>query len=493
MNTHIQSIDGEIDRHDALGLAHLVRTRQVSASELLEAVIDRAERLNPQLNFIATRIYDQARAVAAKPRFTGIFAGVPLAVKELGAMVSGVATTCGSRMMAGAVAPFDNEFVIRLRAQGFNLFCTTTAPEMGLNFVTESALHGVTRNPWNPKLTPGGSSGGSAVLVASGVAPIAHANDGGGSIRVPASCCGLFGMKATRARTPTGPVMEVFGGMLSDNAVSRSVRDNAAFLDAISGPEVGSPYWAPPRAGPFLAEVGKDPGRLRIALMRNYPGRPVDPECVAAVEDAAALCASLGHEVIEDQPAIDFETMSRAHYLIAGATTSVMVDMIGGMRGQPVTDEELEVLTHIFVDQARRETAVDYARAVMTIREVGRQFSEFMQGYDVILSPTVALRSVEIGQFYFTDPKVTIEEIRNRLMAFATFTPLQNATGHPAASVPLYWTADDQPIGVQIGGRFGGEDVLFRLAGQLEAARPWCHRRPALHASRLPSQRAGEK
>jgi Asp-tRNA(Asn)/Glu-tRNA(Gln) amidotransferase A subunit family amidase len=484
MKTHIQSVEGELDRQDGLGLAQLVRTGQVSAAELLEAVIDRAERLNPELNFIATRIYEEARAVAAQPRFTGAFAGVPLPVKEMGAMIRGVPTTAGSRMMAGAVAPFDNEFVVRLRAQGFNLFCTTTAPEMGLNFVTESALHGVTRNPWNPKLTPGGSSGGSAAMVASGVAPIAHANDGGGSIRVPASCCGLFGMKATRARSPAGPMMEVFGGMISDNAVSRTVRDNAAFLDGIAGPEIGSPYWAPPMSGSYLSEVGKDPGRLRIALMRSYPGRPVDPECVAAVEDAAALCASLGHEVIEDQPAIDFDTMSRAHYLIAAATTGTMIDMVAGMRGQPVADDELEVLTRIFLNQTRRDSAVDHARAMMTIREVGRQFSEFMEGYDVILTPTVARRSIEIGEFYFTDPTATLEEIRAKLMGFATFTPLQNATGHPAASVPLYWTDDDLPIGVQIGGRFGGEDLLFRLAAQLEAARPWFGRRPAIHASR---------
>ena len=484
MTSHTQSIEGELDLHDGLGLAQLVRTGQVSAGELLEAVIDRAERLNPQLNFVATRIYEEARAEATRPHLSGAFAGVPLAVKEMGAMVRGVPASAGSRMTAEAVSPFDNELVIRLRAQGFNIFCTTASPEMGLNFVTESALRGATRNPWNPSLTPGGSSGGSAALVASGVAPIAHANDGGGSIRVPASCCGLFGMKATRARSPAGPMMEVFGGMVSDNAVSRTVRDNAAFLDAIAGPELGAPYWAPPTSGSFLSEVGRDPGRLRIALMRSWPGRSVDVDCVAAVEDAAALCASLGHEVIEDQPAIDFETMSRAHYLIAGATTGVMVDMIAGMRGQAVADDELEVLTHAFLAQSRRDTAVDYARAIMTIRDVGRQFSEFMENYDVILSPTVARRAVEIGEFNFTDPNEPLESIRMRLMDFATFTPLQNATGHPAASVPLYWTADDLPLGVQIGGRFGREDVLFRLAGQLEAARPWFNRRPAIHALR---------
>lgn len=483
MSTNLQSVDVELDRQDGLGLAQLVRSRQLSALELLEAVIARAERLNPQLNFIATRMYDRARATAAEPRFSGAFAGVPLAVKELGAMVQGAPATAGSRLMAGAVAPFNNELVGRLRAQGFNLFCSTTSPELGLHFVTESALHGITRNPWNPALTPGGSSGGSAALVASGVAPIAHANDGGGSTRVPASFCGLFGMKATRARSPAGPMMEVFGGMVSDSAVSRSVRDSAAFLDGISGPEVGSPYWAPPKAGPYLAEVGQDPGRLRIALMRGYPGRPVDPECVAAVEDAARLCEELGHDVVDDQPAIDFDTMSRAHYLIAAAATAAMVEMIAGMRGQAVKEDELEPLTHMFLSEARRTSAVDHARAIMAAREVGRQFSLFMEGYDVLLSPTVARRSVEVGEFQFTDAGGALEDARVRLMSFANLTPLQNVTGHPAASVPLFWAADGHPIGVQIGGRFGREDVLFRLAGQLEAARPWRHRRPIVSAS----------
>ena len=481
MSQHLQSIEGELDRQDGLGLGELVRTGQISAAELLEAAIARAERLNPRLNFIATRLYETARAATSQIA-DGPFAGVPLPVKEMGAMIAGAPTTSGSRATAGSVAPFDNEIVQRFRAMGFNLFCTTTSPEMGLNFITESVLHGATRNPWNVELSPGGSSGGSAAAVAAGVAPIAHGNDGGGSIRLPASCCGLFGMKATRGRTPAGPLMEVFGGMVSDGAVSRSVRDSAAFLDGISAPELGAPYWAPPKADSYLAEVGREPGKLRIAFMRGYPGRQVDPECVAAVEDAAELLASLGHEVVEDQPLVDFDTMSRAHYRIAGATTGAMIDMMGVLRGRPVAEGELEALTRIFLTQGRAESAVDYAQAVMTIRQAGRQVAEFMQGYDVLLSPTVARARIRIGELNFTDPGLTLEEARTRLMGFATFTPIQNATGHPAASLPLYWTADDLPIGVQIAGRFGDEATLFRLAAQVEAARPWFQRRPAVHA-----------
>ena len=481
MSEHIRSIEGELDRHDGLGLGHLVRSGQVSAAELLDASIARAERLNPQLNFIASPLYETARSQA--PRLAGgPFQGVPFPVKEMGAMVAGAPTTSGSRATAGAVAPFDNEIVQRFRAMGLNIFCTTTSPELGLNFVTESVLHGATRNPWNPALSPGGSSGGSAAMVAAGVAPIGHANDGGGSIRVPASMCGLFGVKATRGRTPAGPLMEVFGGMVSDGAVTRTVRDSAAFLDGISAPELGAPYWAPPKTDSYLAEVGRDPGKLRIALMRRYPGRAVDPECVAAVEDAAALLAGLGHEIVEDQPAVDFEAMSRAHYRIAGATTGAMVEMMGGLRGRPVGEDELDALTRIFLAQARGDSAVAYAQAVMTLRQVGRQVAEFMEGYDVLLSPSVARARVEIGEFNFTDPALTLEEARNRLMDFATFTPIQNATGHPAASLPLYWTDDDLPIGVQIAGRFGDEATLFRLAAQIETARPWFRRRPAIHA-----------
>lgn len=481
MNKHIESIEGELDRQDGLGLGHLVRSGQVSAAELLEAAIARAERVNPQLNCIATPLYEAARSEL--PRLAGgPFHGVPLPVKEMGAMIAGAPTTSGSRATAGAIAPFDNEIVRRFRAMGFNIFCTTTSPEMGLNFVTESVLHGATRNPWNPELSPGGSSGGSAAMVAAGVAPLAHANDGGGSIRVPASMCGLFGIKATRGRTPAGPLMEVFGGMVSDGAVSRTVRDSAAFLDGISAPELGAPYWAPPKTGSYLAEVGRDPGRLRIAMMRSYPGRVVDPECTAAVEDAARLLADLGHEVVEDQPSVDFETLSRAHYRIAGATTGAMIEMMGALRGRPVGEDELDALARIFLAQARADGAIDYAQAVMTIRQVGRQVSEFMERYDVLLSPTVARARVVIGEFDFTDPTLPLEEARNRLMDFATFTPIQNATGQPAATAPLYWTADDLPIGVQIAGRFGDEAGLLRLAAQLETARPWFGRRPTIHA-----------
>lgn len=481
MSKHTGSIETELDRQDGLGLGHLVRSGQLSAAELLEAAITRAERVNPQLNGIATRLYEAARSEL--PRLAGgPFHGVPLPVKEMGAMIAGAPTTSGSRATAGAVAPFDNEIVQRFRAMGFNIFCTTTSPELGLNFVTESALHGATRNPWNPELSPGGSSGGSAAMVAAGVAPLAHANDGGGSIRVPASMCGLFGIKATRGRTPAGPLMEVFGGMVSDGAVSRTVRDSAAFLDGISAPELGAPYWAPPKTGSYLAEVGRNPGRLRIAMMRSYPGRAVDPECIAAVEDAAKLLADLGHEVVEDQPTVDFETLSRAHYRIAGATTGAMIEMMGGLRGRPVGEDELDALARIFLAQARADGSIDYAQAVMTTRQVGRQVSEFMERYDVLLSPTVARARVVIGEFDFTDPTVPLEEARNRLMDFATFTPIQNATGHPAASLPLYWTADDLPIGVQIAGRFGDEAGLLRLAAQLETARPWFGRRPTIHA-----------
>ncbi len=481
MTSHIRSIEDEINHHDGLGLAHLVRSGQVSASELLEAVIARTERVNPQLNAVASRLYEASAQAAETPR-PGPFMGVPFAAKEIGAMIAGAPITSGSRSTAGAVAPFDNELVTRVRALGLNIFCTTTSPEMGLNFVTESELHGATRNPWRLELTPGGSSGGASALVAAGVLPLAHANDGGGSIRVPAALCGLFGMKSTRGRSPAGPIMEAFGGMVSDGVVSRSVRDSAGFLDGICAPELGAPYFAPPRERDFLSEVGRDPGRLRIALMRRVPGRQADPECIAAVEDAAALLAALGHDVIEDQPTYDFERVSHAHYRIAAATTGAMVQMMGAMRGVPVGEDELDVLTRIFLRQARVDGAIDYVQAVMTTREVGRQVSEFMQDYDVLLSPAVARLRVPVGELHFTDDTLSLEDIRNTLMDFATFTPVQNATGHPAASVPLFWTADGLPVGIQIAGRFGGEGVLFRLASQLEAARPWFTRRPPVHA-----------
>ncbi|MEZ5999456.1 amidase [Hyphomonas sp.] len=475
-------IEGLLDTHDALGLAQLIRSGQIHPGELLEAVIERTERMNPDCNFVSVRNYEQASQRANERRTTGLFEGVPLATKDLGATIEGVRSTNGCRLAPDMIAPADNEMISRLRKQGFNFYCSTTSAELGLSYVTETHLYGTTRNPWDLDRTPGGSSGGSAALVASGVLPVAHANDGGGSIRVPASCCGLFGLKPTRARAPAGPFGEGWSGLTCDNAVSRSVRDNAAFLDAIQGPEIGAPYWCPPAGDSFVSQVTKDPGRLRIGFMRRWPGHDIDSECVEAVEDAARLCEALGHEVVEAVPDFSIEQLVWAVYVIVAANTRAAVDAIGEMRGKPATPEELEMLTHVLVEKSRRESSTDYAAAIMTMHQISRQFACFMEQFDVHLSPTLGRAPLRIGALHFKQD-VGFDRMRDQQFDFAQFTMHYNASGHPAASVPLYWSKDDLPIGVQIGGRFGAEATLLRLAGQLEAARPWFGRRPKIHAS----------
>jgi len=488
----------EYAREDAVGLSELLRHGEVSAAEVLEEAITRIERVNPALNAVVERLYDSARNTSGRP-VEGRFGGVPFATKNLLAAVQGVRLTSGSRFFKDFIAPHDSELVRRYRRAGLVLCATTNSPEFGLLPVTEPELHGPTRNPWNPAHTPGGSSGGSAALVAAGALPMAHANDGGGSIRIPASCCGLFGLKPSRGRTPVGPDrQEVWFGCGVDHVVSRSVRDSAAALDASSGPEpFGLTRIAQPPQ-PFLLEVTTPPGRLRIAFSaRPHMPSVVHRDCVQALESAAALCQELGHEVEEADLGLDSRALAKAFFTVVVSEIAADVAEGGRLLGRKPTHRDFETETWLAALLARQVTAEALALALRHLQAVSRQVGAFFERYDVLLTPTLGQPPPALGALKPKGAEAAMQRLAaaqssmlllklgggldaavDRVFDFIPFTPLANFTGQPAMSVPLSWNAAGLPVGVQAIGRYGDEAMLLRLAGQLEQARPWAERRP---------------
>jgi len=472
----------EFSSFDATGLAGLVRQKQVKAVELVEAAIERIERLNPVLNAVVTPMYEQARETAAGKLPDGPFTGVPFLLKDLGAPYAGVRMTMGSGFLRHFAPDHDSELVARLERSGLIIVGKTNTPELGILPTTEPCLFGPSHNPWDIRRTPGGSSGGAAAAVAARLVPMAHGNDAGGSIRIPASCCGVFGLKPTRARNPLGPDLgDIFGGLAVDHAVTRSVRDSAALLDATSGPDVGDPYWAPPPARPFLQEAGADPGKLRIAFtVTAATDVKVHADCVGAVRDAAALCADLGHDVVEAAPEINGELMAQTFMVVFSAGCAWTVDGLALATGQAPTRDKFEPLTWAMYEMGRQHSASSYLLSMTLLQRVAREFARFFLKYDVLLTPTLGEPPTTLGTFD-SPPEDPLRGLR-RAEAFVPFTPICNATGQPAMSVPLYWNAQGLPVGVHFIGRFGDEATLFRLAAQLESARPWASRRPPISA-----------
>jgi amidase len=475
----------EISLLDATAQADLVRTGEVSATELVEAAIDRIEALNPTLNAVISTTYDEALARAAGG-LSGRLAGVPYLLKDLVIERAGTPFTEGSRFLAGNVSTVTSELAARLERAGLIILGRTNTCEFGMAPTCEPVLYGPTRNPWSIDHSTSGSSGGSAAAVASGMVPMAHGNDAGGSLRYPAAACGLFALKPTRARVPLGPLYgDVANGMAVEHAVTRTVRDSALLLDLTAGAALGDPYPPPPLARPLVAEVGDDPGRLRIAVStRRADGEPPHPDCRAAVDQAVALLSDLGHEIVEaDLPGLSGE-VGAAIGTMFDALTAWIVSYWTRRRGREPRPDELEPLTWAYWQAGRRVSAADYLTAVETIQRFARMVAAFLTTYDCFLTPTMSTPPAPIVWITSTaeDP---YRALRRGGQTVAYAAVVANLTGNPAMSVPMTWTADGLPMGIHILGRFGGEAVLIRLASQIEAARPWADRIPPVHATTL--------
>ena len=468
------SLSDELKNHDAHSLAELVRGKEVTPLELVEAVIERIERVNPVLNAVITKMYDEARTAARSKLPQGPFTGVPFLLKDLVATYAGIRMSFGAKLLKDFVPDHDSELVQRYKRAGLIIIGKTNAPEFGILPTTEPELFGPTRNPWDITRSAGGSSGGSAAAVAAGICPMAHGNDGGGSIRIPASNCGVFGLKPTRARNSLAPDSgDMMGGLVCEHALTRTVRDSAALLDATAGSIMGDPYWAPPIKRPFIKEVGADPGRLRIAFTTQaQTGVPVHADCVKAVKEAAALCEQLGHRVEETLPQLDAQAITRAFMVKWAAGVASIIKALGIKQGQ------VEPLTWGLHELSLSNDAADYLNAELYLQQVARAIAAFQATYDIILTPTLAQPPVKLG-FFDSPPDDPLNGLR-RAGEIAAFTPICNATGQPAMSVPLYWNADGLPIGTHFIARFGDEATLFRLAAQLEQARPWKDKHPKL-------------
>jgi Asp-tRNA(Asn)/Glu-tRNA(Gln) amidotransferase A subunit family amidase len=465
-------------QHDATALAALVHKRTVSAEEVTAAAIARAQLVNPKINAIVTTTYDAALE-SARRGLSGRLAGVPFLIKDLN-FVKGVRCSLGSRLWDQFVPDHDAEIVTRYRNAGLVILGKSNTPEVGLAATTESVLLGPCRNPWDLSRTSGGSSGGAAAAVAAGIVPVAHATDGGGSIRIPASCCGLVGLKPTRGRTPLGPdTGEGWGGMAVGHVVSRSVRDSALLLDVSHGPARGDPYCAPAFSGSFVEALAKDPHPLRIAIdLDPVSGGAVHPECREAVRRSAELLSSLGHHVETESPKYDRTKFTRATDTLVLANVANSIHSRAVAAGVTFGPDCVERLTYRLAEIGRSLSAEQYANAVYHIHAVGRQIESFFEKYDLILSPTLLQPPVPLG--YLDTNSEDAETYGEHFRSFWGFTSLYNATGQPAISLPLHWSAAGLPVGVQLAAPFGDEARLLRISGQIERAMGGFTRKPGL-------------
>ncbi|MGV8996046.1 MAG: amidase [Parvibaculaceae bacterium] len=465
--------------YDGLGLAALVKAGDVTPAELAEEAIARIEKHNPALNAVVTKLYDLGRAMALAPN-DGPFHGVPFLLKDAFGDLAGTATRDGSRFRSGEPAKHDSTLAARFKAAGVVIVGKTNVPEYTLLPTTESALYGAACNPWNTKYSTGGSSGGAGAAVAAGLVPIAHANDSGGSIRIPASACGLVGLKPTRGRNPLGPDYgDVVAGLCSEHILSRSVRDSAAMLDATHGGEAGDPYAAPPVERSYLSEVFSEAGRLRIAVCKtDHDGKAVHADCLAGVEATAKLLTDLGHEVEEAKPPMAAGEAAAYFLPMWAAYLAWDIDAEAERRGRPPKDDELQGLTWGFYEIGKSITAGQFLDLRTKAQAMSRRIAQFMNGYDVTLSPTLAQPPVLNGLLDLNE-----RDALKGFLPLADYTPfamVQNLTGQPSMSLPLHWSADGLPIGMLFSARFGDEATLFRLAAQLEAARPWANKHPKI-------------
>lgn len=499
------SIASLYDAHDALGLAALIRNGDVTENEVLEEAIRRTQEIDPKLNALVIDMFDEARRSIALGLPEGPLRGVPFLLKDLLSPYAGVPLRGGSKLYEHHVPTEHGALVARYLAAGVVVFGKTNTSEWGILPTCEPTLYGACHNPWKRGYTTGGSSGGAAAAVAARIVPVAHGGDAGGSIRIPASCCGVFGLKPTRGRNPLGPDnSERAHGLGAEHVCSISVRDSAAFLDASAGPEATAPYWAPPKTGAYLDEVGRAPGKLRIA----YTHRPLlpgteDPDCERSILDAVTLLRELGHTCVEAPPPVDGSKIAHAFFTTYCAGVAGELKFAEGYLGRPAHPDDVEPTTWLMGMIGRTSfSAGDFSLATRQLQAMSRDVHRFMEGFDVYLTPTLGKAPVAHGALAPEGREKTLQEFVARMnltaalklpglidqavaraFSFAPFTAVANVTGQPSMSVPLFWNGDGLPMGACFTGRFGDEPTLFRLAAQLEAARPWKHKRPPICAS----------
>jgi amidase len=489
----------EYRQYDALGLAQLVSDQQVTASELLDLAINRANEVNPKINAIVEPLYDLAKKMLADHPKHAPFAGVPYLIKDLQMPIAGTAMRNGSKAYQNQVSTTESYEIERLRAAGLLFLGKTNTPEFGLTPYTEPKTAGPTRNPWNLNLTAGGSSGGSAAAVAAGITPIASASDGGGSIRIPAANCGLFGIKPSRGRISLGPHEgEVWGGAVVNHSVTRSVRDSAALLDAVQGDGIGELHITRTPLRPYLDEMGQEPGNLRIAFATQHTlGHTVDPECIKAVEHTVKLLTDLGHHVEEVTLPYHREDLTETFIVMIGCETAATLAEVSKYLGRAVTPADVEPATYAVGLLGKAFSGMEYAVAKRNWNEIARRMGQFHQQYDVLLTPVTGISPFPIGQLQQNAAekqlinlvnrfnlkrlvRSSLDQLAEKTFSYIPWTTFANMTGQPSMSVPLYWTPENVPVGSMFTGAMGREDLLFRLAAQLEQAQPWFNRVPTL-------------
>ncbi|MGD2163220.1 MAG: amidase [Anaerolineales bacterium] len=493
----------EFIQKDAIGLAEWVRSGEVSPLELVEETIRRIEAVNPQVNAVIHKMYDQAREKATGVLPEGPFMGVPFLVKDMRAPFKGEPMWMGSRFLKGYVPDYDYEVIRRYKQAGLITLGKTNVPEFGLTFFTEPELFGTTNNPWDLKRTAGGSSGGAAAAVSSRMVPAAHGSDGGGSVRVPAACCGVVGLLPSLGRTPVGPDRtDLWQGLIRESILTRSVRDTAALLDVVQGPDPGARYYPPSPERPYLEEVERDPGRLRIAFTATpFMGKKVHPEAERGLKETVELLEGLGHDLVEAAPTIDRLSISKAYFTVVIAELKAEIEHFEAMLDKQASSEEFELATWVGALLGSRLSAQDFLHAQHTLEMMSRNLGQFFENYDLLLTPGIAEPPVKSGSLQLRGLQAIMLSVLARLNAgrlielfggidsavedmfdFTPYTHIFNISGQPAISLPLYWTRDELPLGMQFAAKYAQEAMLFRLAGQLEAAKPWADRLPPVHA-----------
>jgi len=474
----------EYARHDAVGLAELIRAREITARELAELALQGVEKVDPRLNAVI-EVYRNRVAALGGDAPAGPLGGVPFFTKDLACPERGKLHEMGSRLAQGFVSPHDGFLTERFRAAGLVNLGRTTCPEFGFTFTTESVLTGATCNPWNPERIAGGSSGGSGAIVAAGVVPMAHANDGGGSTRIPASCNGLVGLKCTRGRVSMGPdTSDLTFPLGSDLVVSRSVRDTAAALDAVHGPGSGESVGIAPPERPYASEVGAPTGALRVAVSgAAWGGVAPAPDVADALDGVARLCEEMGHEIREVAAPFDHDAFHKAFSTLWCTLGAPVLDEIAELTARKISPDTVEPITLALYEEGKRRPASDLAHALGTMNHISRSFGAFFEEFDLLLTPTLAVPPPPLGTHHLARPGVSWEQFIDEAMQVIPYTPFFNFTGTPAITLPLCESRDGLPIGMHFAARFGDEAALIRIASALEQARPWVERRPQIHVA----------